>query len=435
MAQQIIGAGTVSDDHTGDSVRTAFTKTNSNFTELYGKTGQRGQTYVFAAYDSYGASTSGADVVCNGPNGGSPNTDDVAINAKLTAMTTGGKIIFLQGTYCLSNPIVPYHDWTTLEGEAHPHWSVYNGGYPTHDKFGTPGGSKFIQTVSGKQGIAVDTTNYSQWGSAARHNGLCFRRLYIASQSSPTGTGYYNATGLYDPGGTDMSLIDECSFQGWATAIDIAWDTGTIVHCSIQDNAGGVLLETGSIYIKMHNNIIFDCLGAPAIWSKGRFSIISGNIIGDITAGNSDTGIPTAGIDLWGAGHIVSGNQFQAIFGGVVIGSTADESVIIGNMIYQTYSSAPLGGDATGYSCIQIGSSGYAPRSNIVKGNIIHNDASVNLASSTYAVDFTHTTYSVCIGNIIGRAGVSKWNGGGANTNIAGSGGTGNIFSANPGQQ
>jgi len=35
MSQQFINVGTAPDDHTGDPVRTAFTKTNENFTELY----------------------------------------------------------------------------------------------------------------------------------------------------------------------------------------------------------------------------------------------------------------------------------------------------------------------------------------------------------------------------------------------------------------
>lgn len=36
MAQQIINTGTVANDGTGDALRTAFTKANDNFTELYG---------------------------------------------------------------------------------------------------------------------------------------------------------------------------------------------------------------------------------------------------------------------------------------------------------------------------------------------------------------------------------------------------------------
>ena len=37
MAKQTIGTGTYNDDGTGDTVRAAFTKSNSNFTELYNR--------------------------------------------------------------------------------------------------------------------------------------------------------------------------------------------------------------------------------------------------------------------------------------------------------------------------------------------------------------------------------------------------------------
>jgi hypothetical protein len=35
MSQQTINIGTTANDHTGDPLRTAFQKINSNFTELY----------------------------------------------------------------------------------------------------------------------------------------------------------------------------------------------------------------------------------------------------------------------------------------------------------------------------------------------------------------------------------------------------------------
>ena len=35
MAQQIINTGAVANDGTGDPLRTAFTETNNNFTEIY----------------------------------------------------------------------------------------------------------------------------------------------------------------------------------------------------------------------------------------------------------------------------------------------------------------------------------------------------------------------------------------------------------------
>lgn len=37
MSQQIINVGAYANDHTGDGLRTAFIKTNNNFTELYNR--------------------------------------------------------------------------------------------------------------------------------------------------------------------------------------------------------------------------------------------------------------------------------------------------------------------------------------------------------------------------------------------------------------
>jgi hypothetical protein len=43
MAQQLIGVGSAPNDTTGDPLRTAFTKCNDNFTELYGRASPLGQ--------------------------------------------------------------------------------------------------------------------------------------------------------------------------------------------------------------------------------------------------------------------------------------------------------------------------------------------------------------------------------------------------------
>jgi len=40
MAQQTVSIGTSANDGTGDPLRTAFTKINANFTELYGDTAE-----------------------------------------------------------------------------------------------------------------------------------------------------------------------------------------------------------------------------------------------------------------------------------------------------------------------------------------------------------------------------------------------------------
>jgi len=58
MAQQTIGVGAVANDGSGDAARTAFTKTNANFTEVYGLVAQaRG---LVDAVVNYGVVNTGA---------------------------------------------------------------------------------------------------------------------------------------------------------------------------------------------------------------------------------------------------------------------------------------------------------------------------------------------------------------------------------------
>lgn len=83
MSQQTIGVGTVANDGTGDQPRTAFTKVNANFTELYGgaTTAPLGILYV----DPFGAKGDGV-------------TDDTAaIQAAENARTAGQTLKFTPG--------------------------------------------------------------------------------------------------------------------------------------------------------------------------------------------------------------------------------------------------------------------------------------------------------------------------------------------------
>lgn len=48
MAKQVIGIGTTANDGTGDPIRTAFDKTNDNFTELYNGAGVADDSITYA---------------------------------------------------------------------------------------------------------------------------------------------------------------------------------------------------------------------------------------------------------------------------------------------------------------------------------------------------------------------------------------------------
>lgn len=111
MAQQIINTGTVANDGTGDYVRTAWTKANANFTELYGTTGTNSsaiaslQAYFVGTNRTYYVATTGSDTF-DGLTVGTPlRTIQAAVNKVkgiVTAPSVTTTIQVSDGTYAES---------------------------------------------------------------------------------------------------------------------------------------------------------------------------------------------------------------------------------------------------------------------------------------------------------------------------------------------
>ena len=68
MAQQTVSIGSSSNDGTGDPLRTAFTKVNENFTELYEKTGVDTSMTLQLSGNSLISTTTNTDIIID-PNG------------------------------------------------------------------------------------------------------------------------------------------------------------------------------------------------------------------------------------------------------------------------------------------------------------------------------------------------------------------------------
>ena len=95
MAQQLISIGTSPNDNSGDPLRTAFTKTNSNFTELYAKAGASNLALINNQLTSQNYNGN-IDIVANGS--GYITTDSnsqlvVYNTANSTSTTTGAVVI------------------------------------------------------------------------------------------------------------------------------------------------------------------------------------------------------------------------------------------------------------------------------------------------------------------------------------------------------
>ena len=63
MAQQTVSIGSSSNDGTGDPLRTAFTKVNENFSELYQKTGVDTSMTLQLSGNSLISTTTNTDII------------------------------------------------------------------------------------------------------------------------------------------------------------------------------------------------------------------------------------------------------------------------------------------------------------------------------------------------------------------------------------
>lgn len=153
MTIQTIGVGSAANDGTGDPLRTAFQKINSNYTELYGP--------VFNV-EAYGAVrlTESTTAIQN------------AIDAQAAA---GYGIVVLPGVYYISGSL-HYYTNTILKGLGGP--------APTG-----AGGSGLVQT-SGATAILVPNAN--------RLAGFLFEDFYVYGGSNGSNAGGIDLTGTHD---------------------------------------------------------------------------------------------------------------------------------------------------------------------------------------------------------------------------------------------
>lgn len=122
MAKQVINTGAVANDNTGDPVRTAFTKTNSNFTELYNRldiptiSGQAGRYLTNNGSVLSWAAVSGA--------GGGIELTDLSVS---TATASGsGSLAYdnTSGVFTFTPPSISTWDGTTISDHLLPDTDV-----------------------------------------------------------------------------------------------------------------------------------------------------------------------------------------------------------------------------------------------------------------------------------------------------------------------
>lgn len=125
MAKQIIQTGTTPNDGTGDTLRGAFSKTNQNFTELYGQTSNSWVSPITSNTWNV-VQTSGASYV----NVGDPLR--ISINAVATYSNTDSDLVISANTQANNvlsdnwNNIEPYHDIINIVSRIYINGNTYN---------------------------------------------------------------------------------------------------------------------------------------------------------------------------------------------------------------------------------------------------------------------------------------------------------------------
>ena len=232
MSIRIINTGTSANAGNGDSIRTAFTKVNDNFSELVSMIGTTGTTFIEAVADA------GASLFFHNSHTGLTalyDDENNIIQFTVSAGPTGPRglqgpegPIGLQGVAGPTGPAGP----EGVEGATGTNISF--GIYPPIDP---PIGRLWFDIISGRLYLFYD----SSWIDA----------------SPPAGSGAYSDT-IYDMGtvsgqtvfNRNSGTIQTCTLDGDLEIIDISnkFNGASFSIILTQDSVGGRLLTTPSSY-------------------------------------------------------------------------------------------------------------------------------------------------------------------------------------------
>ena len=293
----------------GSEIDTLLTTVNSSNISATHKI-TRSATLVIAASDSSAKSKAQADYVCDGTN------DEVSILSAVSALPeTGGKIIFLRGTYNIQSDCIFTTDYLTLEGE----------GYSTI--FSISNTAKFY--FSGVN--YLNLKNFKVDGNAHTGSGLYFH----------DGCAFVNVTNVWVKDSSDHSfylydihdfVISGCIAEGgyddgFACAADQCY-RGSIIGCIAHDMFAG----TGS-----SNGIELDD-GAHDITVTGCISYNNAGDNGIDVHSHMDYPAPCC-YNITIANNVLVGDRITIMGTGVTDVETSypRDIVVTGNTIYESY--------------------------------------------------------------------------------------------------
>lgn len=339
---------------------------------------------VIAASNSTTEAKAAADVVCTG------TADQNAINAAIVGLpASGGKILLRAGQYNLTGPVVIDRDYVDIEGEAHPMWGGYVGGYPNAGTEGTGGAKLKIASAGGIS--AIEFRNAADSGTGAdtyRHRAVRVASLYLYGYSY-TGTGIRTNYSRSAGAGSDAFIIEDLMIQKFQHGMNVHFDACTLRGNDIQDCSGDAITHSGHFGI-ITGNLIYDNGGRGIVDSALMSPIITSNTIGDCAGG---------GIASTGPSAVITGNVVQGVLGTAMLKSTGAGASITGNTLDNT--NGGVGASATIHG---IEATGAGPS---ITGNTINTTPT----SSGWAI-----LASGVGGAVTGNAIRGQWNGGSAST-------------------
>lgn len=301
MVKQVINIGAGPNDGTGDPLRTAFTKINANFTELYGNVGA---TDVYTTYTPGAnlilAPTYSANVLINGTSAIVANATNFTSMTANNALFTG--VVTINPSYSIignlsgtasSATIATTALYATTAGSATNAINFSGNNLPNVNTIGN--------LISANIGIANINNLYS--------NSNIFATGNLSTSGFVTGNGYY-LSGL---------SVGPASYGNSNVAAYLPINTGNV-------NANWIIANTISSVIGTGGNLILDPDGNGDVVAVANLWINSGYLRTTSSSLFLSNSTPTSVYAFGNATTILMGNAnaTTTIPGNIIIGKTAN---------------------------------------------------------------------------------------------------------------
>jgi hypothetical protein len=423
MAQQIINVGTAPNDGLGDPLRTAFTKTNNNFSQLFATSGVSG---IANGSSNVNIPQSNGNVVIS--SAGTANVITVTgtgVNIAGTLNSSGLATLSnlsITGTVISTGTIQSLADVTAVTVTASGNLSANNAVITNNISAGlfTGNGSGLTGVIAtGNVGAATQLTNGTTNMNIPVANGNLIGNVGGVLNIFTLSTGGLAITGIVSASGNvtggNLRTAGAISSTGNITGGNIL--TGGLVSAT-GNITGSYILGNGSQLTGIDaTQIVNGTSNAKVVSSGGNIAVGIGgtsNVTVFATTGAFVTGETSASGNITG-GNILTGGLISAtanITGGNVLTAgliSATANITGGNL--RTAGLVTVTGNITGGNLITAGLvtvTGNITGGNLITGGLI--SATGNVLGNVFTVNLGNTTTAIINGggNAVGNIGSSS---------------------------